>query len=180
MGLTDIHYAAQQYVIFLLGHDYPHGVWWYFPVELSIKTTLGLIGLVVLAGVALARRRLRQMSWHLAVLGVIYFTAAILSSTNIGTRHVLLSLAALLAAAGLTALAQHSRRWMWIGGALVACHIADRSHQAGSGVAGLNVSVTAVFPAEMAYGNATLTAATLGACSLMAASSRLQRLQRSS
>ncbi len=38
MGMTDIHYAAQQYAIFLLGHDYPHGVWWYFPVALSIKT----------------------------------------------------------------------------------------------------------------------------------------------
>ncbi len=57
-----------------------------------------------------------------------------------GTRHVLFlyPLAALLAAAGLIALAQHSRRWLWIGGALVACHV---------------VSVMAVFPAEMAYGN---------------------------
>src|ERR1019366_3034254 len=101
MGITNIHYAAQQYAIFLLGHDYPHGVWWYFPVALSIQTTLGLIGLVVLAGIALV------------------------SGMNIGTRHVLLlyPLAALLAAAGLTALAQHSRRWMWIGGGLVACHI---------------------------------------------------------
>ena len=45
MGMTDIHYAAQQYAIFLLGHNYAHGVWWYFPVALSIKTTLGLIGL---------------------------------------------------------------------------------------------------------------------------------------
>ena len=142
MGLTDIHYAAQQYAIFLLGHDYPHGVWWYFPVALSIKTTIGLIGLVVLAGIALARRRLRQSRElaYLAVPGAIYLTAAILSGMNIGTRHVLFlyPLAALLAAAGLTALAQHSRRWMWIGGGLVACHI---------------LSVMAVFPAEMAYGN---------------------------
>jgi hypothetical protein len=59
---------------------------------------------------------------------------------NIGTRHVLFlyPLAALLTAAGLTALAQSSRRWIWIGGALVACHI---------------ISAMAVFPAEMAYGN---------------------------
>src|SRR3984957_14840119 len=63
MGLTDIHYGTLRYPIFLLGHDYPHGVWWYFPVALSIKTSLGLIGLVVLAGVALINsfcRRLRQ------------------------------------------------------------------------------------------------------------------------
>jgi 4-amino-4-deoxy-L-arabinose transferase-like glycosyltransferase len=142
MGITDIHYAAQQYAIFALGHDYPHGVWWYFPVALSIKTTLGLIGLVVLAGIALVSKRLR-VSRELAYLfvpGAIYLAAAIASGMNIGTRHVLFlyPLAALLAAAGLTALAQHNRRWMWIGGALVACHI---------------VSVMAVFPAEMAYGN---------------------------
>ncbi len=60
VGMTDIHYATQQYAIFLLGHDYAHGVWWYFPVALSIKTSLGLIGLVVLAGFALISRRLKQ------------------------------------------------------------------------------------------------------------------------
>ncbi len=104
MGMTDIHYAAQQYPIFLLGHDYPHGVWWYFPVALSIKTSLGMIGLLVLAGVALISRRLRQRRElaYLVVPGAIYLTVAILSGMNIGTRHVLFlyPLAALLAAAG--------------------------------------------------------------------------------
>src|ERR1700683_1781187 len=142
MGITDIHYAAQQYAIFLLGHDYPHGVWWYFPVALSIKTTLGLIGLVVLACIALVSKRLSQSRelTYLVVPGAIYLAAAILSGMNIGTRHVLFlyPLAALLAAAGITALAQHGRRWIWIGGGLVACHV---------------VSAMAVFPAEMAYGN---------------------------
>jgi 4-amino-4-deoxy-L-arabinose transferase-like glycosyltransferase len=142
MGMTDIHYAAQQYPIFLLGHDYPHGVWWYFPVALSIKTSLGMIGLLVLAGVALISRRLRQRRElaYLVVPGAIYLTVAILSGMNIGTRHVLFlyPLAALLGAAGLIALAQHSRRWIWIGGGLVACHV---------------VSALAVFPAEMAYAN---------------------------
>jgi hypothetical protein len=142
MGMTDIHYAAQQYAIFLLGHDYAHGVWWYFPVALSIKTSLGLIGLVVLAGIALVSGRLRQGRElaYLVVPGAIYLAAAILSGMNIGTRHVLFlyPLAALLAAAGLAALVRHNRRWVWIGGALVACHV---------------ISSLAVFPAEMAYAN---------------------------
>src|SRR5580658_10448548 len=142
MGMTDIHYAAQQYPIFLLGHDYAHGVWWYFPVALSIKTTLGLIGLVIVAGIAVVSGRLRQRRElaYLFVPGAIYLLAAILSGMNIGTRHVLFlyPLAALVAAASITALAQHSRRWIWIGGGLVAFHI---------------VSVIAVFPAEMAYSN---------------------------
>jgi 4-amino-4-deoxy-L-arabinose transferase-like glycosyltransferase len=142
MGMTDIHYAAQQYPIFLLGHDYAHGVWWYFPVALSIKTTLGLIGLVVVAGIALISRRLRQRRElsYLVVPGVIYLGVAILSGMNIGTRHVLFlyPLAALLAAAGLVALARHSRRWIWIGGGLIVFHV---------------ISAIAIFPAEMAYGN---------------------------
>ncbi len=142
MGMTDIHYAAQQYAIFLLGHDYAHGVWWYFPVALSIKTSLGLIGLVVLSGIALITGRLRQRKKvaYLIVPGAIYLAAAILSGMNIGTRHVLFlyPLAALLAAGALKALAQHSRRWIWTGGGLVACHV---------------VSALAVFPAEMAYAN---------------------------
>jgi 4-amino-4-deoxy-L-arabinose transferase-like glycosyltransferase len=141
-GLTDIHYGTLRYPIFLLGHDYPHGVWWYFPVALSIKTSLGLIGLVVLAGVALIRgllTRKRELA-YLVVPGAIYLIVAILSSMNIGTRHILFlyPLAALLGAAGLTALVQHSRRWIWIGGGLVAFHI---------------ISAMAIFPAEMAYGN---------------------------
>jgi 4-amino-4-deoxy-L-arabinose transferase-like glycosyltransferase len=145
MGMTDIHYAAQQYPIFLLGHDYAHGVWWYFPVALSIKTTLGLIGLVVLASIALANsfcRRLRQGRElaYLVVPGAIYLGVAILSGMNIGTRHVLFlyPLAALLAAAGLVALARHSRRWLWVGGGLVVFHV---------------ISAMAIFPAEMAYAN---------------------------
>ncbi len=142
IGMASIHYAALQYPIFLLGHDYAQGVWWYFPVALSIKTTLGMIGLVVLAGIAIASKQLRQRRElaYLVVPGAIYLTVAILSGMNIGTRHVLFlyPLAALLAAAGLKALAQQNRRWIWIGGGLVACHV---------------ISVMAVFPAEMAYGN---------------------------
>lgn len=142
MGMADIHYAAQQYPIFLLGHDYAHGVWWYFPVALSIKSTLGMIGLLVLAGIALVSRRLRQGRElaYLVVPGAIYLGVAILSGMNIGTRHVLFlyPLAALLGAAGLTALARYSRRWLWIGGGLVVFHV---------------VSAMAIFPAEMAYAN---------------------------
>jgi 4-amino-4-deoxy-L-arabinose transferase-like glycosyltransferase len=142
MGMTDIHYAAQQYPIFVLGHDYAHGVWWYFPVALSIKTSLGLIGLLILAAIAMFRgwlRQRRELAW-LVVPGALYLAVAILSGMNIGIRHVLFlyPVAALLAAAGCIALARQNRRWAWVGGALVAFHI---------------LSAMAVFPAEMAYAN---------------------------
>ena len=37
---------------------YPHGVWWYFPAAISIKTTLGMLALVLLAGFAIVTRKL--------------------------------------------------------------------------------------------------------------------------
>ena len=33
---------------FLLGHAYPHGVWFYFPVLLVLKSLPGFLGLLVL------------------------------------------------------------------------------------------------------------------------------------
>ena len=40
---------------FLLGHGYPHGVWFYYPVLLTLKAPLGFLGLVALL-LALALR----------------------------------------------------------------------------------------------------------------------------
>jgi hypothetical protein len=34
---------------FLLGHAYPHGVWFYFPIVFALKSPLGFLGLLVLA-----------------------------------------------------------------------------------------------------------------------------------
>ena len=53
MGMVDIRAFAKNFKTFILGNWYPHGIWWYFPVAISIKTTLGLIGLVRLAGFAM-------------------------------------------------------------------------------------------------------------------------------
>ncbi len=53
MGMVDIRAFAKNFKTFILGNWYPHGIWWYFPVAISIKTTLGLIGLVLLAGFAM-------------------------------------------------------------------------------------------------------------------------------
>ena len=33
---------------YILGHGYPHGVWFYFPVLLLFKSTLGFLGLLAL------------------------------------------------------------------------------------------------------------------------------------
>jgi hypothetical protein len=59
---------------------------------------------------------------------------------NIGARHILplYAMAAILASAGITALAARSRRWTWVGVALIAAHLA---------------SALSVYPNDMAYAN---------------------------
>ena len=42
---------------FLLGHAYPHAVWFYFPVVAALKSSLGFLGLLLLAAVAGIRKR---------------------------------------------------------------------------------------------------------------------------
>jgi len=45
---------------FILGHPYPHGVWFYYPVLLVLKSPLGFLALLALGVAAwlLARQKL--------------------------------------------------------------------------------------------------------------------------
>jgi len=58
MGLVDVRLVAQGSPTYILGHVYAHGVWWYFPTAILIKTTLGLMLLVALAGFTIVTRKL--------------------------------------------------------------------------------------------------------------------------
>jgi len=135
MGLVDVKRMAQFYPTFIFGNVYAHGQWWYFPIVILIKTTLGLLALVALATCAILTGRLRK-GRELAFVLVpwfVYLAVAILAGMNIGSRHILplYALAAILAGAGLVALysstPSHSvaRRWAWVGVALIAAHIAS-------------------------------------------------------
>lgn len=70
-------------------------MWWYFPVTISIKTALGLIGLVLLAGYDMRPRptgqgpdRSRALAYVLLVRVANLRTAGI-DGLNLGVRHVL-------------------------------------------------------------------------------------------
>jgi hypothetical protein len=142
MGLVDVKRMAQWYPTFILGKNYAHGVWWYFPVVIAVKTTLGLAGLLALTAFAIITRRLRKAREvaYLLVPGAFYLAVAMLSGMNIGARHVLplYAMGAILAAGGITALAATNRRWAYVGAVLIVAHIA---------------SALTVFPNDMAYAN---------------------------
>jgi hypothetical protein len=146
IGLVDVKRMAEFYPTFVLGRQYAHGVWWYFPLVLLIKSTLGimiLLALTAFAGVAQRLRRGREVV-YLLVPGGIYLLVAMLSGMNIGARHILILfvISAILAGAGAAALIQtETRRPRWMQAAialLIAAHI---------------VSSLSVFPNTMAYAN---------------------------
>ena len=84
---------------FILGRDYTHGVWFYFPVLLVLKSPLGYLGLwLLLIVLALRKMRRRQwvsvvpleetLRWRVIWVSLLVFTAAcMLSGMTISIRH---------------------------------------------------------------------------------------------
>jgi 4-amino-4-deoxy-L-arabinose transferase-like glycosyltransferase len=142
MGLADVKHMAESYPTYIFGKVHAHGVWYYFPSVILIKTTPGLLALNALAlGAALSRklRRTREVVWLLTP-GAVYLFIAMSSGIDIGARHILplYAMAAIFAGAGAAALVACSRRWVWVVTVFVAAHIA---------------SSLFVYPNEIAYAN---------------------------
>ena len=142
MGLVDVKRMAQFYSSFVFQRLYAHGLWWYFPVVIVIKTTIGLLAMLALTAFAFFRgylRKGREIA-YLLVPSAFYLAVAMLAGMNIGTRHILplYAIGAILAAAGMSALATHNRKWAWVCAGLLAAHV---------------ISSLTVFPNYMAYAN---------------------------
>jgi len=90
---------------YLLGRWSRTGWWYYFIVALGVKAPLPLLGLAAI-GLVAAARRFPGRGWYAFSIfmlpGLIWFVASMLSSINIGIRHILPAYAFLflLAAAG--------------------------------------------------------------------------------
>ncbi|MGC2636845.1 MAG: glycosyltransferase family 39 protein [Acidobacteriaceae bacterium] len=129
MGLADVKHMAEFYPTYIFGQVHAHGVWFYFPSVILIKTTLGLLALTALAlWAALSGKlgRTRELVWLIAP-GAVYLLIAMASGIDIGARHILplYAMACILAAAGAAALGARSREWTWVMGILIAAHIAS-------------------------------------------------------
>jgi 4-amino-4-deoxy-L-arabinose transferase-like glycosyltransferase len=93
---------------FILGHSYPHGVWFYFPVLFLLKSPLAFLLLLVLtlvAGLVAKVRPVRlavipegmELHWRAVwVFLVVYSGACILSRFQFSIRHFSVSLALLV------------------------------------------------------------------------------------
>ena len=94
---------------FILGHAYPHGVWFYFPVLFVLKSPPGFLGLLVLA-LALALNQKRRdegnngtipvglaIHWRVLWVSLVVFTGfCLLSRLDISIRHFSIPLVLLI------------------------------------------------------------------------------------
>jgi len=112
-GVLSFALSALSRPTYILGHDYPHGVWFYFPTLFLLKSQLAFLLLLVLAGglaivgkfsagkqfSAIASGM--EMHWRSIWISVLVFvTACMLNRLNLSIRHfsIALALSALLLA----------------------------------------------------------------------------------
>ena len=145
-GLADVRSMANGMPSYFFGKVYAHGIWYYFPTVLAIKSTLGFLGLVLLAIVAVATGRFRR--WReilfLVVPAGVYLFVAMTSHLNIGARHILpvWVFLCLFAAGGASAWVwregRRSKGWGYAVAVLLVLHVASSAR---------------AYPNYMAYSN---------------------------
>lgn len=141
-GLADVRSMANGMPSYFFGKVYAHGIWYYFPTVLLIKSTIGFLALVFLAFAAIIAgrfRRWREILFLLVPAGL-YLFVAMTSHLNIGARHILpvWVFLCVFAAGGAWAWTASSRRWRYVVGVLLFLHVA---------------SSILVYPNYMAYAN---------------------------
>jgi 4-amino-4-deoxy-L-arabinose transferase-like glycosyltransferase len=141
-GLVDVKLTANYYTSYVLGKVYAHNVWFYFPVAFLIKSTIGVLILLLLTLGVIATRRLNRGReiLFLTVPIVFYLLVALTVGMNIGVRHIIVVYVFLYVIIGgaMWALIQKSRKWIYVVGVLLLVHAAS--------------SVRA-FPNYLPYGN---------------------------
>jgi hypothetical protein len=90
-GLADVRIMSDFYSSYLLGTTYPHGVWFYFPAAIAIKSTLTFLLLLALTICAIVTRRLtgRREILFLTIPPAFHLLVAMGAGMNIGVRHIL-------------------------------------------------------------------------------------------
>jgi len=128
-GLADVRLTANYYTSYVLGKVYAHGVWFYFPVAFLIKSTIGVLALLLLSlGIVVTHRlNLQREIVFLVVPVIFYLLVALTVGMNIGVRHILVVYVFLYVLIGgaAWALMRKSRKWAYAVGLLLLIHVAS-------------------------------------------------------
>ena len=86
-------HMQEGHAAFLMGENYHHGIWYYFPVAFAIKTPPLTLGLILVTAIGLLRRWWRSPGRRaesaMLALPLLYFGISLGSGINIGYRHLL-------------------------------------------------------------------------------------------
>ena len=131
---------------YFLGKVRAHGVWYFFPVVIAIKTPIAALVLAAVGFAVLSRRSRRTRSWDALVPIVIVVAVLAVSmgaGINIGVRHVLPVYAGIALAASVGWL------WLWARWEARGVRVALIA-----GAAALSVGTFTIHPDYLAYFNA--------------------------
>ncbi len=108
-GLIGFAASALTRPTYLLGHSYPSGVWFYFPVIFTLKSQLSFLLLLLLTAFTVVIRRTNKVQrtsvipeglklhWRcLWVSFIVYFLACIFSRLDISIRHFTVAIALII------------------------------------------------------------------------------------
>jgi hypothetical protein len=126
-GLIEFALGATSRPTYILGHAYPHGVWFYFPILVLLKSSLAFLLLlalaVTIAAVIKARRGSEfsavpsgmELYWRCVWVSLVVFTAACVANRlDISIRHFSIPLALMiLLLAPLPRMLEFLRRENW-------------------------------------------------------------------
>ncbi len=128
-GLVDVQRVGMFMPTYFFGKLYAHGQWFYFPVLLSLKWSIGVLGLLALAIYAFATGKVRRPRevFFLTLPAVFYLAVAMAGPLNIGVRHVLpvFPFVFALAGAGTGWLIQQRKAWIYVVAPLLLWHVVD-------------------------------------------------------
>ena len=107
-GLAGFAFSALSRPTYILGHSYPHGVWFYFPVIFALKSQLAFLLMLLLAISAAAVAKLKstgaqqptfvskgfELHWRcIWVSLVVYVAACLVNRLDISIRHFTIAIA---------------------------------------------------------------------------------------
>src|SRR5260370_21177846 len=89
-GLADVRIMSDFYASYLLGKDYPKGIWYYFPAALVIKSSLTFLLLLSLAIWTIASGKLRAWReiWFLTFPPAVDLPVHMVCAQTLPTRHL--------------------------------------------------------------------------------------------
>ena len=110
-GLVGFALSATSRPTYILGHSYPHGVWFYFPVIFLLKSQLSFLALLLLSSITAVVLKLKkgdiqrtcfvspgkELHWRcLWVSLVVYGFACMLNRLDISIRHFTVGIALII------------------------------------------------------------------------------------